>query len=41
VRAAADAAVAAAGKILATAAKGQVAEDLLARAIEDVRKRFN
>jgi len=41
VRAAADAAVAAAGKILATAAKGQVAEDLLARGIEDVRKRFN
>jgi len=40
-RATADAAVAAAGKILATAAKGQVAEDLLARGIEDVRKRFN
>lgn len=39
--AAADAAVAAAEKILATAAKGQVAEDLLARGIEDVRKRFN
>jgi F-type H+-transporting ATPase subunit b len=39
--AAADAAVAAAAKILGTAAKGQVAEDLLARGIEDVRKRFN
>jgi F-type H+-transporting ATPase subunit b len=39
--AAADAAVAAAEKILATAAKGQVAEDLLARGIEDVRKKFN
>jgi F-type H+-transporting ATPase subunit b len=39
--AAADAAVAAAEKILASAAKGQVAEDLLARGIEDVRKRFN
>ena len=39
--AAADAAVAAAEKILTTAAKGQVAEDLLARGIEDVRKRFN
>jgi F-type H+-transporting ATPase subunit b len=39
--AAADAAVAAAETILATAAKGQVAEDLLARGIEDVRKKFN
>ena len=39
--AAADAAVAAAEKILATAAKGQVAADLLARGIEDVRKKFN
>jgi F-type H+-transporting ATPase subunit b len=39
--AAADAAVAAAEKILATAAKGKVAEDLLAKGIEDVRKRFN
>jgi F-type H+-transporting ATPase subunit b len=39
--AAADAAVAAAEKILATAAKGQVAEDLLARGIEDVRSKFN
>ncbi len=39
--AAADAAVAAAEKILATAANGQVAEDLLARGIEDVRKKFN
>ncbi len=39
--AAADAAVAAAEKILATTAKGQVAADLLARGIEDVRKKFN
>jgi F-type H+-transporting ATPase subunit b len=39
--AAADAAVAAAEKILAAAAKGKVAEDLLARGIEDVRKKFN
>ena len=39
--AAADAAVAAAEKILATAAKGQVAEQLLARGIDDVRKKFN
>jgi F-type H+-transporting ATPase subunit b len=39
--AAADAAVAAAEKILATAAKGKVAEDLLAQGIEDVRKKFN
>jgi len=39
--AAADAAVAAAGKILATAAKGGTADDLLARSIEDVRKKFN
>jgi F-type H+-transporting ATPase subunit b len=39
--AAADAAVAAAEKILATAAKGQVAEDLLARGIDDVREKFN
>jgi F-type H+-transporting ATPase subunit b len=39
--AAADAAVAAAEKILSAAAKGKVAEDLLARGIEDVRKRFN
>jgi F-type H+-transporting ATPase subunit b len=39
--AAADAAVAAAEKILTTAAKGQVAEDLLARGIDDVRKKFN
>ena len=39
--AAADAAVAAAEKILSTAAKGKVAEDLLARGIEDVRKKFN
>jgi len=39
--AAADAAVAAAGKILATTAKGSTADDLLARGIEDVRKKFN
>jgi F-type H+-transporting ATPase subunit b len=39
--AAADAAVAAAEKILATAAKGQVATDLLVRGIDDVRKKFN
>jgi F-type H+-transporting ATPase subunit b len=39
--AAADAAVAAAERILGAAAKGKVAEDLLARGIEDIRKRFN
>jgi F-type H+-transporting ATPase subunit b len=39
--AAADTAVAAAEKILAAAAKGKVAEDLLAKGIEDVRKKFN
>ena len=39
--AAADAAVAAAEKILSTAAKGKVAADLLAQGIEDVRKKFN
>ena len=39
--AAADAAVAAAEKILSAAAKGKVAEDLLARSIEDVRWKFN
>jgi F-type H+-transporting ATPase subunit b len=39
--AAADAAVAAAEKILSTAAKGKVAEDLLAKGIEDVKKKFN
>jgi F-type H+-transporting ATPase subunit b len=39
--AAADAAVAAAEKILSAAAKGKVAEDLLAQGIEDVRKKFN
>ncbi|HML07505.1 MAG TPA: ATP F0F1 synthase subunit B [Xanthobacteraceae bacterium] len=38
--AAADAAVAAAEKILSTAAKGKIADDLLARGIEDVRKKF-
>jgi F-type H+-transporting ATPase subunit b len=39
--AASDAAVAAAEKILATAAKGKVAEDLLAKGIEDLRQKFN
>jgi F-type H+-transporting ATPase subunit b len=39
--AATDAAVAAAEKILSTAAKGKVAEDLLAKGIEDVKKKFN
>jgi F-type H+-transporting ATPase subunit b len=39
--AAADAAVAAAEKILSAAAKGKVADDLLAQGIEDVRKNFN
>lgn len=39
--AAADAAVAAAEKILSVAAKGKVAEDLLAKGIEDLRAKFN
>ena len=39
--AAADTAVAAAEKILSAAAKGKVAEDLLAKGIEEVKKRFN
>jgi F-type H+-transporting ATPase subunit b len=39
--AAAEAAVAAAGYILKDAAKGQVAEDLLASGIEDVKKKLN
>jgi F-type H+-transporting ATPase subunit b len=39
--AAADAAVAAAEKILSNAAKGKIADDLLAQGIEDVRKKFN
>lgn len=39
--AAADAAVAAAEKILSTAAKGKVAEQLLARGIEDLKQKFN
>ncbi|MGH6671632.1 MAG: ATP F0F1 synthase subunit B [Xanthobacteraceae bacterium] len=39
--AAADAAVAAAEKILSAAAKGKVAEDLLARGIEDLQRKFN
>jgi F-type H+-transporting ATPase subunit b len=39
--AAADAAVAAAQKILVTAAKGKVAEDLVNRGIEDVKQKFN
>ena len=39
--AAADAAVVAAEKIIATAAKGKVAEDLLARGIAEIRQKFN
>ena len=39
--AAADAAVAAAEKILSAAAKGKVAEDLLARGIADIKQKFN
>jgi F-type H+-transporting ATPase subunit b len=39
--AAADAAVAAAEKILSTAAKGKVADDLLAKGIEDVKSKLN
>ncbi len=39
--AAAEAAVAAAEKILTQAAKGKAAEDLLAKGIEDVRKKLN
>lgn len=39
--AAADAAVAAAEKILAGAAKGKVAEDLLARGIADLKQKLN
>jgi F-type H+-transporting ATPase subunit b len=39
--AAADAAVTAAEKILSAAAKGKVAEDLLARGIEDIKSKFN
>ena len=39
--AAADAAVAAAEKILTQAAKGKVAEDLIARGIEDVKAKLN
>jgi len=39
--AAAEAAVAAAEKILATETKGQVAVDLIAKGIEDVRKKLN
>jgi F-type H+-transporting ATPase subunit b len=39
--AAADTAVAAAEKILAAAATGKVAEDLMAKGIEDIRKKFN
>jgi len=38
---AADAAVAAAEKILSTTAKGKIADDLVARGIADLRKRFN
>lgn len=39
--AASDAAVAAAEKILATSAKGKVAEELLVQGIADVRNKFN
>ena len=39
--AAADAAVAAAEKILALSAKGKIAEDLLARGIEDIKQKLN
>jgi F-type H+-transporting ATPase subunit b len=39
--AASDAAVAAAEKILTASAKGQVAENLLAKGIEDIRQKFN
>ena len=39
--AAAETAVAAAEKILSAAAKGKVAEDLLAQGIEDVKRKFN
>lgn len=39
--AAADTAVAAAEKILAVAAKGKVAEDLLVRGIDDIKKTLN
>jgi F-type H+-transporting ATPase subunit b len=39
--AAADAAVAAAEKIIATTVKGKVAEDLLARGIAEIRQKFN
>ena len=39
--AAADTAVAAAEKILSAAARGKVAEDLLAKGIDDVKKKFN
>lgn len=39
--AAADAAIAAAERILSVAAKGKVAEELLARGIEDVKQKLN
>ena len=39
--AAAEAAVAAAAKILSTAARGRVAESLLAKGIEDLKAKFN
>jgi F-type H+-transporting ATPase subunit b len=39
--AATDAAVSAAEKILSAAAKGKVAEDLLARGIADIKQKFN
>jgi F-type H+-transporting ATPase subunit b len=39
--AAADAAVAAAERILSVSAKGKIAEDLLSRGIEDVKNKLN
>ncbi len=39
--AASDAAAAAAEKILSSATKGKVADDLIARGIEDVKRKFN
>jgi len=39
--AAADAAVAAAGKILSRATKGKVADDLVAQSIDDLKQKFN
>ena len=41
IRSAAEAAVAAAEKILAQETKGKLAADLIAKGIEDVRKKLN